>query len=73
MSDTDLINEIIYKLKVNNTGHFDRGNLLDSLDKLDFYILRKTDDSDEVEQLSKEIKALKDGIEDIIEGLEDLI
>ena len=72
-TDTDLINEIIYKLKVNNAGHFDRDNLLDNLDKLDFCQLSAQTDISHVDELNEELGELKGEIQDIIDQLEQLI
>ena len=68
MTDSEMIDEIIQKLKYNNSGHFDRDNLIDSLDKLDFDMQNKeeSESKQELDDLKEELKSIVREIEDLI-------
>ena len=68
MTDSEMIDEIIQKLKHYNSGHFDRDNLIDSLDELDFDMQNKeeSESKQELDDLKEELKSIVNQIEGLI-------
>ena len=75
-TDSEIVDDIIHYLKVNNAGHIDRDNVVDVLIKsIDEQIesATMTVSNGEIDDLEEEIRDLKESIGDAISNLRELI
>lgn len=69
MTDTEIVDEILHKLKLANAGHFDRENMVDALDKVNFDLESVEDEGFDSEEVSR----IKGIVERAISELEEAV